>query len=328
MKPTKRQKQSIRPSATSTYLFNGIACVLLCLSGVLAAPIMLAAQTPSSTAADMSSQPGRLISIGSHKLYLYCRGQGSPTIVLESGLGGTHLDWAKVQPTLAQTHRVCSYDRAGYGWSERGPIPRTSEVFVDELARLLRLADESPPYILVGHSLGGFTVRGFAHQFPEQVAGMVLVDSSHEQQYEQPDELGQGLVPTQRRQFVISNYYTIPQGLPESLQTLAQRFAVKPDAVYTLYNELGDIKQSAYTARQWQFAADLPLVVLAHDSVARAKTDKAQRFAENWIGLQQELAQRSSRSQFKVIADSGHHIHLDQPSAVIDAINSILALLK
>jgi pimeloyl-ACP methyl ester carboxylesterase len=124
--------------------------------------------------------PGQLVDVGGERLHIQCVGAGSPTVVLDAGLGGSSLDWSLVQPELGRTTRVCAYDRAGMGWSDPGPQPRTPSQIADELHTLLTNAGISGPYVLVGHSLAGKNVRLFALQHPEQVAGMVLVDARSE----------------------------------------------------------------------------------------------------------------------------------------------------
>lgn len=120
--------------------------------------------------------PGRLVNVGGHRLHLFESGRSGPTIVLEAGLMSTVLSWGHLQRKLAQSYRVVSYDRAGLGWSEPGPMPRTAERIVDELHTLLHRAAIPAPYVLVGHSFGGLTMPLFAARFPKETAGMVLVD--------------------------------------------------------------------------------------------------------------------------------------------------------
>src|SRR4051812_37119691 len=124
--------------------------------------------------------PGQLVDVGGYRLHIQCVGAGSPTVVLDAGLGGSSLDWSLVQAELGRTTRVCAYDRAGMGWSDPGPQPRTPRQIADELHTLLTNAGNAGPYVLVGHSLGGKNVRMFALQHPDQVAGMVLVDARSE----------------------------------------------------------------------------------------------------------------------------------------------------
>src|SRR5260370_13173632 len=124
--------------------------------------------------------PGQLVDIGGHRLHLWCVGIGYPVVVMDAGLGGSSLDWSRVQPQVAKSTRVCSYDRAGMGWSDAGTRPRTGMRIAGELHALLRAANVPGPYGLLGHSSGGLHVRLFSSTYPEDVAGMVLVDAAHE----------------------------------------------------------------------------------------------------------------------------------------------------
>ena len=120
--------------------------------------------------------PGRMVDIGGYRLHIHCMGQGGPTVVHDAGLGDSGQVWALIQQRLSERARVCSYDRAGLGWSEPGPLPRTYQQAAIELHELLTQAGEEPPYVLVGHSAGVNTVRLFAHTYPEQIAGLVLIE--------------------------------------------------------------------------------------------------------------------------------------------------------
>ena len=126
--------------------------------------------------------PGELVDVGGHSLHINCVGEGSPTVILESGSGATSVDWANIQPEVANTTRVCAYDRAGSGWSEPGPGPGDPQQIAGELHTLLGNAGIDGPYVLVGHSFGGLYVRMYAELYPNEVEGMVLVDSSHPEQ--------------------------------------------------------------------------------------------------------------------------------------------------
>ena len=126
--------------------------------------------------------PGELVDVGGHSLHISCVGEGSPTVFLESGSGATSVDWANIQPEVANTTRVCAYDRAGSGWSEPGPGPGDPQQIAGELHTLLGNAGIDGPYVLVGHSFGGLYVRMYAELYPNEVEGMVLVDSSHPEQ--------------------------------------------------------------------------------------------------------------------------------------------------
>ena len=132
--------------------------------------------------------PGRLVDLGSHRLHLLESGGGGPTISLEAGLMSTVLSWSELQRELSGSFRVVSYDRAGLGWSDLGPMPRTAERIVNELHTLLEQAAIPPPYILVGHSFGGLTMPLYAAQYPKEVAGMVLVDPVAAAEWNPPSE--------------------------------------------------------------------------------------------------------------------------------------------
>src|SRR5215469_8259773 len=160
--------------------------------------------------------PGQLIDVNGRKMHIDCAGQGSPTVILDSGLGDTYLSWQKVQPEIAKFVEVCAYDRAGIGYSDPSPQPRTSRVIASELRELLQAAHVPPHYILVGHSMGGFDVRVYAGMHPNDVAGMVLVDASHpDQENRFPAEL-KNMEGTWNREATFLEYAT-PFGIPRFL---------------------------------------------------------------------------------------------------------------
>ena len=130
-----------------------------------------------------SPEPGVLVDIGGYRLKIFCVGAGSPTVVLESGLGDISVEWQPVQSVIAHFARICAYDRAGYGGSDAGPMPRTSATIAKELHTVLQRAGEKPPFVLVGHSFGGYNVRVFNGKYSNEVAGLVLVDSVQEDEY-------------------------------------------------------------------------------------------------------------------------------------------------
>jgi pimeloyl-ACP methyl ester carboxylesterase len=132
------------------------------------------------------SRPGKLVDAGAFQLHLHSSGTGGPVVVFDAALGGTSLSWALVQPDVASFARTCAYDRAGLGWSERGPLPRTAGRAADELRVALDRAGEPPPYLLVGHSYGGLVMRIFAGRYRADVAGLVLVDPAHPEDWLAP----------------------------------------------------------------------------------------------------------------------------------------------
>jgi pimeloyl-ACP methyl ester carboxylesterase len=137
----------------------------------------LATQRSRSRAA-----PGRLVEVGGYRLYIDCQGRGSPTVVIDSGLGDASDVWSELHPKLAELARTCVYDRAGLGRSDNGPLPRSSEQIVKELHTLLTNAGESGPLLFVARSMAGYDARIFAHQFPNELAGLLFLDVSHPDQ--------------------------------------------------------------------------------------------------------------------------------------------------
>lgn len=271
--------------------------------------------------------PGERFQVAGHAMHLRCSGTGSPVVVLAAGLGGTTLEWSWVQPQVARFTRVCSYDRAGYGWSERASGPRTAAVAAEELAGLLERGGVGAPLVLVGHSFGGLVLRAFVARQPEAVAGLILIDSSHEAQFERLERADSGppLAPPEGARFVIGNTSQVPDGLPAELRLLARRLALTPDAIGALYAELGAMRWSADQVARQPTLPQIPLVVLAHDALGAAHTGAERRRARDWLVLQTELSKRIPGGRLLVVKDSGHHVHLDQPEVVVATIRSVVA---
>ena len=165
--------------------FKRVALLLIAILGVMLLSGFAYEQWSRWTAAREYPPPGQLVDVNGHKLHLNCSGVGGPTVILEHGITvyGS-VSWAIVQPEIAKTNRVCSYDRSGYMWSDRRRPAPTGMENVADLHLALEIAGESPPYILVGHSYGGIVMRIFAARYPTEVDGLVFVDSSHPDQQE------------------------------------------------------------------------------------------------------------------------------------------------
>ena len=172
-------------------------CLFYLKRGLLAVVILIIALSVLGfiyqTAAEASDReaylpPGQMVEIDEHPMHILCTGEGSPTVILEAGAGHFSATWAWVQPMVGQDTRVCAYDRAGYGWSEPAPEPRDAQRIAAELHTLLDMAAVEPPYVLVGHSLGGIYIRVYRSQYPDEVAGMVLVDATHPDNWERQGE--------------------------------------------------------------------------------------------------------------------------------------------
>jgi pimeloyl-ACP methyl ester carboxylesterase len=286
--------------------------------------------------------PGEMVDLGGYSLHLYCTGEGgggAPTVVMDSGLGGTVLDWQLVQPEVAGFARVCTYDRGGAGWSEPGAQPRTSEQFVEELHTLLGNAGVQEPYVLVGHSLGGTNMQLYASQYPDEVAGMVLVDSALEDL-----DLLSITQSLQGSPVWIKIYATIGVvRLANMLGPVSYPFSeLPPDSVdealaissstRQLY-ESADETSSIGESFEQQLAApmllgDKPLIVLTAGPLQLEgmglSQEQMDQLDEAHTRSQAALAQGSQNSEQIIAEDSGHYIHIEQPDLVIDAIRQVV----
>ena len=276
-------------------------------------------------------EDGRRYDVGGFKMHMDCTGEGSPTVILESGLGDTYVSWRKVQPQIAKFTRVCSYDRAGLGYSDSSSQPRTSKVMAGELHALLKAAGIAPPYVLVGHSMGGYNVRLYASLYRSEVAGMVLVDASHPDQDNRfPAELKNMEGSWVREAEFLE--YTTPFGVPR-LIGLCDQDPVQRAAECNFHSaregvaELKSFAESAAQTGATGSLADLPLAVLSHDPhkpSADIPADLAKPTNEAWEKMQEELAHLSTRGTHEIAKNSSHYIQIDRPDLVIDAVRSVV----
>jgi pimeloyl-ACP methyl ester carboxylesterase len=279
--------------------------------------------------------PGRLVEIvsGGSSLYMHidCNGQGTPTVVLDSGLGDSFVSWQKVQPQIAKFTRVCSYDRAGIGYSDSSPRARTSRDIAEELHSLLPAAGISPPYVVVGHSMGGYDVRVFAGLYRNEVAGMVLVDASHpDQEKRLPIELSDMEGSWLRQAEFLE--FGMPFGIPRFLDLCDENPAVRAVECnfHTAREGIAEMKAFHESAKQASAAGslgDLPLAVLSHDPdkpSAELPVDLSRRTNEAWEKMQEEMAHLSTRGTQNIAKNSGHYIQMDRPDMVIDAVRRVV----
>ncbi|WP_426661431.1 alpha/beta fold hydrolase [Rhodanobacter aciditrophus] len=324
--------------------FLGMACVgLLATASAMASPAA-PAQTPDSYA-----RPGRLVAIGpGRSLDLRCSGSGPTTVLLESGAHADSESWFRVQPMLAAHARVCSYDRAGYGFSGEGPLPRGVDADVSDLHALIRAAGLHMPLVLVGHSLGSNIVRRYASEHPGEVAGMVLVDPPAQDlgrfmpaQWMKDD----ATLDKQRDAFIAGCEHGAERGeLARPPQALAQCIdkpapwqskavaavdharMLRPAFWHTVRSELAqNVPVFASPVPAGESHGDLPLVVLqAAGTYADAPADMRRQLEAARAATQRRIVATSSRGQLRKVADTSHDIELDQPQAVVDAVTQVL----
>lgn len=275
--------------------------------------------------------PGQLVDVGPYEMHIYCIGSGSPAVILDSGMGDTYVSWQKVQPQIARFTQVCSYDRAGIGFSYYTRHPSTSKDFAQELHILLHNAGVPPPYVLVGHSMGGFDVRLFATLYRSEAAGMVLVDSSHPQQQKRLPPAINDLDATWLREQEFFEF-TMPFGIPRLLGFCGNDAAVRAVDCnfHSMRESVAELKAVSESAAQTAATAslgDMPLVVLSHDPDTPQldlPEDLVKPANDAWEQMQQELTHLSTRGKQIIAKNSGHYIQLDRPDLVVEVVHSVV----
>ena len=261
--------------------------------------------------------PGRLVDIGGYRLHLWCTGDGAPAVILDTGLGGSSADWGFVQPAVARFTRVCSYDRAGMGYSDPGPSPRTARRIASELAELVARSGIGGPVVLVGASIAGFDGRVFASDHPERAAGLVLVDASHEDDAHEVPGMAR-LVPLfatlgALRLFGVS-FGQRDESLASSVQPYARATRFRAAGYRAAADELTHVRESAEEVRRSRHKLTIPILVVTG----------ARGADENWRALQQDQASLSERGCLIVAPQSGHVVQTDQPEIVVEAIRTVV----
>lgn len=296
--------------------------------------------------------PGKMIDVGGYKMHINCSGEGTPTVILEAGLGGSSIDWSLVQPNIAKFATVCSYDRAGMGWSEKSPNLRTSRQMVEELHSLLVKANIPAPYILVGHSFGGIIMRQYANQYPDEVFGIVLVDSSHELQNKKfpprpeltfYEKINVHLVP-----------FLAPLGYPRIAKDVSktdlQHFPADIQDVYlakisttksflTSYYEAKNLDKSfSQLENENASLGNKPLIVITAGKSLIEKSEEPElehfspelreQFDKVWNYLQKDLVTKSQHGKQIIAEKSDHMIPWFQPEIIVEAVREEVRIEK
>lgn len=301
--------------------------------------------------------PQRLVRIGRHRrLNLLVAGEGGPTVIFASGLNGTTLDWARVQHLVASSNRTVAFDKAGMGFSDPGPMPRTASAIVKDLRAALAAAKVAPPYVLVGHSAGGLAMRLFAFLHLQDVVGMVMVDSASEYQDRRMEEAsGSGEIAAQRRNLLqtytrlgrLARAGALAPGSPDYIRAVglpgmgvtpaiyAARSAQRTSPGYWRAMRSESAASQSVTSDEVAAArrslGDMPLIVLTRvkDAPRPGETAaNAEARYKLWWTMHDEIVALSLRGERRTVEGAGHAIQFDKPDAVVAAIRDVLALAR
>ena len=269
------------------------------------------------------SPPGRIYLVNGHKMRMDCMGSGSPAIVLDAGLGNDGLIWGGVQPVLAKTTRVCSYDRAGFGWSDALPDPRDADHIAAELHGLLAAANISGPIVLMGHSISGIYIRAYATRYPANVAGLIFVDGSTPLQNRNPAFKAHESSSPFQWFGMLRNQAIFALGIPRVLGQCSQSLPGFDAPASKLQSE--DLCRGAFTAiaaevrsidrsgeetvRTGPYGA-LPILIFSQDPAKTAADGQPTDIVNAWVSMQEDLKKLSTRSRRIVARGSGHYVPL------------------
>jgi len=308
----------------------------------------VAQQTPSAG----YPPPGHLIDIGGRKLHLHCTGRDTPTVILVAGGGAFSIDWTLVQRRVEGTTRVCSYDRAGLGWSDPGPGEETVEETIDDLHRLLRAAGDTGRHILVGASIGGIYIRAYQHAYPNEVAGLIFANSSHrvgmvvkgggdliwklsEDEVRSAFPLpanAKGPAPTREGEpfdRLPSDVQAVRLWLDRRLWDKFDPTRTGPESMLSWRKEfLRELQESC--SGPAHPLGNLPVLVLSGDSSASelARLHRLDRSFCDQTDAGDGLELLSSNSGYVIAAGSGHEIHLYQPDVVVGAVERVVRAVR
>jgi pimeloyl-ACP methyl ester carboxylesterase len=296
-------------------------------------------------------QVGTSIDIGGRRSNLFCSGNGQPTVIFDPGNTRAGIAWSHIQPRIAEVTQACWFDRAGEGWSDPGPFPRTSAATARDLHELLTRANVRPPYVLVGHSLGGLDVRVYTGLYPSEVTGAVLVDAAHEDEPRRAPAFMLGrtaprylwhplhILFSATARFGLIRFMTPRVALPtdptaRTQEQIVSALAQQPRAIAS-YSSGGVVSPESYAqAKASPGFGDRPLIVLTrgkppdHPPVNEMDRQSA-AYEQVWMHeIQPQLARLSTRGRQIIVTTSGHDIPDESPEAIIDAVQSIVVTLR
>jgi pimeloyl-ACP methyl ester carboxylesterase len=313
---------------------------ILKTTAVIVVIVLLAGMTYQgvSTAVERRKypRPGGLIDVGGHQLHIYCTGEGSPAVILEAAAGAFSASWAWVQSEIAKTTRVCSYDRAGLGWSEAGDRPFDPAHVPAELHALLSGGNVPPPYVLAGHSIGGVFVRLYAAEYPGEVAAVALIDATHPDILSRedgappaaPSDMLTELVPWAARSGLLRITGALSssvEGLPEPSRGAAASFLNRPDHLTRSGAEMRRLDQALELARQAGSLGDRPLLILPAGIASPGQS--AEDF-NRWRELQSSYVTLSSNSRLREVPDASHASMLTERESALFIARQITALVE
>jgi pimeloyl-ACP methyl ester carboxylesterase len=272
--------------------------------------------------------PGMMVPVNGHQMHIYCSGAESalPTIVLEGANMGLSPFYRNLQESVARQVRVCSYDRAGIAWSEPGAGPRDAKTIASELHVLLQEADVRPPFLLAGHSLGGLFALRYAHDYPDEVAALALLDSSHPDQNrllpDATDDIANEMKILARLRWLLrlgashiyNPYRAQLKPLPPAAFREALYFTHQPSMVDAIMGETAARPASMAEAGEVKSLGSMPLLVVSrgityepNPEASAEDNERRKRIAEGWIQLHREYLALSTQSRYLVVPGSNHY---------------------
>jgi len=334
---------------------RGLLTAMAFVSAILATQCVGQELTKPLVTDPVYTRPQTLVDMDhGRRMNIYCLGEGSPTVILDSGMGDSTVSWALVQPMIASKTRVCAYDRAGLGFSDGSMRASTASHSADDLHALLKAAHIAPPYVLVGHSAAGMYVRVFADHYRDEVVGIVSVEGSHEDQSVRGWAIG---APGQKDKWdeflraqsacVDGARHGLVRGTPEYKKCVGDpdsRFSQSINDAQAVYKATARWQAAVASERQaifYQSAdetratrrsfGDMPIIVLTHSPYPKSK-DESQEERDRrtllWESLHLDVASMSTRGINEIVPNSGHYIQLEHPQIVVDAVNQAVAISR